>query len=104
MATCLILVRQAFSILLNMGIEPGEVQKILRKYSLNKVAARPHYLDVQRQTPRYSPLSMKSLAVLDNMRHPAAINPVSTNTLYKLRMSPKIPPNSLHNRLKKYFP
>ena len=65
-----------------MGIEPGGgIQKRLRKYSLTKVAARLHYLDVPTQTPRYNLLSTQSLAMLYNMRHPAAINPVSTNTL-----------------------
>jgi hypothetical protein len=60
-------------------------------------------LGIPPQTLRYDPLSLQSLAALYNMRYPAAIKQVSTNTLYKLKMRPKILLNSLHNRLKKYF-
>jgi hypothetical protein len=58
---------------------------LIRQYSLTKAAARSYCLDIPPQIPRHDSLSLQSHAALYNMRHPAAINSASTNTLYKPR-------------------
>jgi hypothetical protein len=81
------------------------VTKTPQEILYNKGSSQTVLIGLPTSNQRYDLLSMQSHPALYNMRYPAAaINPVSTNTHYNLRMSPKILLNSLNNRIKKYFP